>query len=57
MNRFDGYRDSFPNARLTRSESGVLEAALHTDGGTLNFLAPPAVIRYASLRPVGPTIA
>jgi hypothetical protein len=22
MNRFDGYRDSFPNARLTRSESG-----------------------------------
>src|SRR5881296_2293164 len=37
MNRFDGYRDSFPNARLTRSESGVLEMALHTDGGTLVF--------------------
>src|SRR5207302_3859852 len=37
MNRFDGYRDSFPNARLTRSESGVLEVALHTDGGTLVF--------------------
>src|SRR5207302_518290 len=28
MNRFDGYRDSFPNARLTRSESGVLEVPL-----------------------------
>jgi len=37
MNRFDGYRDSFPNARLTRSKSGVLEVALHTDGGTLVF--------------------
>ena len=37
MNRFDGYRDSFPNARLTRSQSGVLEVALHTDGGTLVF--------------------
>ena len=37
MNRFDGYRDSFPNARLTRSERGVLEVALHTDGGTLVF--------------------
>src|SRR5437588_10649285 len=37
MNRFDGYRESFSNARLTRSESGVLEVALHTDGGTLVF--------------------
>src|SRR2546427_9112250 len=37
MNRFDAYRDSFPNARLTRSQSGVLEVALHTDGGTLVF--------------------
>src|SRR5207253_1278225 len=37
MNRFDAYRDSFPNARLTRSENGVLEVALHTDGGTLVF--------------------
>src|SRR5207245_15811 len=37
MNRFAAYRDSFPNARLTRSESGVLEVALHTDGGTLVF--------------------
>src|SRR5260370_2838126 len=37
MNRFGRYRDGFPNARLTRSESGVLEVALHTDGGTLVF--------------------
>ncbi len=37
MNRFEGYRDSFPNARLTRSKSGVLEVALHTDGGPLVF--------------------
>jgi enoyl-CoA hydratase/carnithine racemase len=37
MQRFDTYRDSFPNARLTRSESGVLEVALHTNGGTLVF--------------------
>jgi enoyl-CoA hydratase/carnithine racemase len=37
MSRFDAYRASFPNARLTRSKTGVLEAALHTDGGTLVF--------------------
>src|ERR1700719_4638444 len=37
MTRFDMYRDSFPNARLTRSKTGVLEMALHTDGGTLIF--------------------
>jgi enoyl-CoA hydratase/carnithine racemase len=37
MTEFANYRDSFPNARLTRSPSGVLEAALHTDGGTLLF--------------------
>ena len=37
MSRFDVYRDSFPNARLTRSKTGVLEVALHTDGGTLVF--------------------
>jgi enoyl-CoA hydratase/carnithine racemase len=37
MSRFDTYRDGFPNARLTRSETGVLEVALHTDGGTLIF--------------------
>jgi enoyl-CoA hydratase/carnithine racemase len=37
MHRFDDYRESFPNARLTRSKTGVLEVALHTDGGTLVF--------------------
>ena len=37
MNSLHSYRESFPNARLTRSESGVLEVALHTDGGTLVF--------------------
>src|ERR1700723_2891334 len=37
MSRFDTYRDSFPNARLARSKTGVLEVALHTDGGTLVF--------------------
>src|SRR5271163_5042225 len=37
MTRFDAYRDNFPNARLTRSKTGVLEVALHTDGGTLVF--------------------
>jgi hypothetical protein len=37
MTKFNTHRDSFANARLTRSESGVLEAPLHTDGGTLVF--------------------
>jgi enoyl-CoA hydratase/carnithine racemase len=37
MSRFDAYRGSFPNARLTRSKTGVLEVALHSDGGTLVF--------------------
>jgi enoyl-CoA hydratase/carnithine racemase len=37
MNRFDTYRNEFPNARLTRSKTGVLEMAFHTDGGALVF--------------------
>ncbi|NII10813.1 enoyl-CoA hydratase/isomerase family protein [Oleiagrimonas sp. C23AA] len=37
MSRFDTYRDQYPNARLTRSPEGVLEIALHTDGGKLIF--------------------
>jgi len=37
MSRFHAYRDGFPNARLNRSKSGVLEVALHTYGGTLVF--------------------
>ena len=37
MTPFTTYRDSFPNARLTRSQAGVLEVALHTKGDTLVF--------------------
>ncbi len=37
MTRFDAYRESFPNARLTRSKTGVMEVALHTNGSTLVF--------------------
>ena len=37
MMYFDDYRGRFPNAHLTRSDSGVLEVALHTDGGVLVF--------------------
>lgn len=37
MSKFDSYKNAFPNARLTRSPSGVLEVALHTDGGKLVF--------------------
>ena len=37
MARFETYRDAFPNAQLTRKPNGVLEVALHTDGGKLVF--------------------
>lgn len=37
MPHFEQYRNAFSNARLTRSDSGVLEVMLHTDGGTLVF--------------------
>ena len=37
MSRFEAYRASFPNARLARSKSGVLEVALHSNGSTLVF--------------------
>lgn len=37
MSKLADYQHSFPNARLTRSGSGVLEVALHTDGGKLVF--------------------
>jgi enoyl-CoA hydratase/carnithine racemase len=37
MTRFADYQSSFPNARLSRSDSGVLEVAFHTDGGSLIF--------------------
>jgi len=41
MSRLDAYRDRFPNARLTRSESGVLEVVQPTNGGTLVFDGMP----------------
>jgi enoyl-CoA hydratase/carnithine racemase len=37
MAKFESYRNHFANARLTRSENGVLEVALHSDGGKLVF--------------------
>lgn len=37
MSRFENYRYSFNNARLTRSTTGVLEVMFHTDGGSLLF--------------------
>ena len=37
MTQLAAYRESFPNARLTRSQSGVLEVSLHTNGDTLVF--------------------
>jgi enoyl-CoA hydratase/carnithine racemase len=37
MIMFDTYREAFPNARLSRKPNGVLEVALHTDGGKLVF--------------------
>lgn len=37
MTRFTDYQHRFPNARLTRSPSGVLEIALHSNGGKLVF--------------------
>ncbi len=37
MAKFETYRAAFPNARLSRSESGVLEVMLHTGGGKLVF--------------------
>jgi enoyl-CoA hydratase/carnithine racemase len=37
MARLDTYKHAFPNARLTRTPSGVLEIALHTNSGKLVF--------------------
>jgi hypothetical protein len=37
MVKFDTYREAFGNARLSRKPNGVLEVALHTDGGKLVF--------------------
>jgi len=37
MAKLTDYQNSFPNARLARSQTGVLEVVLHTNGGTLLF--------------------
>jgi len=37
MIKFNTYREAFLNARLSREPNGVLEVALHTDGGKLVF--------------------
>jgi len=37
MTTFDAYRESFPNAYLTRKPNGVLEVRFHTEGGKLIF--------------------
>src|SRR6267143_3239955 len=37
MASFDAYQNEFPHANLTRSQDGVLEVVLHTNGGTLIF--------------------
>jgi Enoyl-CoA hydratase/isomerase len=37
MTQFTSYRDSFPNAKLERSDTGVIEITLHTNAGTLVF--------------------
>ena len=37
MAQFETYCGAFPNARLTRKPNGVLEVALHTNGGKLVF--------------------
>src|SRR5258707_13865239 len=37
MAKFEAYRDAFPNAHLKRKENGVLQVALHSDGGKLGF--------------------
>src|SRR5712671_2112684 len=37
MTKFEAYRGAFPNAHLKRKENGVLQVALHTNGGKLVF--------------------
>src|SRR5580704_12059069 len=37
MAKFEAYRDAFPNAQLERKENGVLQVALHSNGGKLVF--------------------
>ena len=56
MSRLEAYRDSFDNARLARSKSGVLEVALHTNGGTLVFDGTPMNNSSISFTPSVPTL-
>ena len=37
MAAFERYKDAYPNARLNRSDSGVLEVAFHTSGREAHF--------------------
>jgi enoyl-CoA hydratase/carnithine racemase len=37
MTKFEAYRDAFPNAQLKRKDNGVLQVALHSNGGKLVF--------------------
>jgi enoyl-CoA hydratase/carnithine racemase len=37
MSNLDRYQNAFPHAKLTRSDDGVLEVVLHTNGDTLIF--------------------
>src|SRR5258708_8384345 len=37
MTKFEAYRGAFPNAHLKRKENGVLQVALHSNGGKLVF--------------------
>jgi hypothetical protein len=37
MTTFEAYRDAFANAHLKRKDNGVLQVALHTNGGKLVF--------------------
>ncbi|MBX9816290.1 MAG: enoyl-CoA hydratase/isomerase family protein, partial [Sphingomonas sp.] len=37
MAKFDTYQNAFPHAKLSRRDNGVLEIALHTNGGKLLF--------------------
>jgi hypothetical protein len=46
MSHFDTYRDGFPNARLTRSKTGVLEVALPLR--TIKRPAAVAALSHAS---------
>ena len=37
MSKLATYQNAFPHAKLTRRDNGVLEIALHTNGGKLLF--------------------